>query len=274
MTVAASPVRRGHPFSVDRALAVLSLKRKLAYKTTWIFSIAGGAWPLLAGLVVWQSIIGDGQVGGYDWAAMRAYLIIGFLTATIAWGGSDWDMAVRILDGLVAIDLTKPVDFQRARASEYVGSMASVVPTAVLGTVAAWFWFDPQPPVSATAAVLTAVSILFIFPLAFEISYLSVLLCFWTRRYHGIQWAKDGFLTFFSGMMVPLALMPGWLQAVSWSLPFAHFTATPSSIYLGRVGTAGALGLIALELAWVVAMWVIARLIWRRAVKKVTIHGG
>ena len=34
--------------------------------------------------MVWQNIIGAGSMGGYDWDAMRAYLVIGFVTSTIA----------------------------------------------------------------------------------------------------------------------------------------------------------------------------------------------
>lgn len=264
----------GHRFAADRALAVISFKRRLAYKTTWVFSIIAGGWQLLVGIVVWQDIIGAGSVGGYDWEAMRAYLVIGFVTSTIAWGGSDWQMASRILDGHVAVDLTKPVDFQRARAAEFVGSMISTVPTAVVGTVAAWLLFSPPGPVSPLAGALTAVSILFIFPLAFEITYLSVLVCFWTRRYLGIMWAREAVLGFFSGIMIPLALMPLPLQILAWCLPFPHFTTTPSHIYLGRVDTLGALGLIAAEIAWVVLMWFGGRLIFAHAVKKVTVHGG
>jgi ABC-2 type transport system permease protein len=260
--------------SVDVALATISFKRKIAYKTTWIFSVLFGGWSLLAGLAVWSHLIGDGELGGYDWQAMKAYLIIGFLTSTLAWAGSDWEMANRILDGLVAVDLTKPVDFQRARAAEYIGGMTASVPAAILGTTAAVLAFQPAPPASPLAAALTLLSVLFIFPLAFGISYLAVLTCFVTQRFLGIQWAKDSLVAFFSGMMVPLALMPVWLQGVAWGLPFVHFTTTPASIYLGRVDTAGALGLIAAEAAWAVGLWVIARLIWRRLVKKVTVHGG
>ncbi|WP_112138560.1 ABC transporter permease [Glycomyces dulcitolivorans] len=260
--------------SVDLALATISFKRKIAYKTTWIFSVLFGGWSLLAGLAVWSNLIGDGEMGGYDWQAMKAYLIIGFLTSTLAWAGSDWDMANRILDGLVAVDLTKPVDFQRARAGEYIGGMVASVPAAALGTTAAVLIFRPAPPDSALAAVLTVVSVLLIFPLAFGINYLSVLTCFVTQRFLGIQWARDTMLAFFSGMMVPLALMPVWLQATAWALPFVHFTTTPASIYLGRVGTAGALGLLAAQAAWAAALWVIGRLIWSQLVKKVTVHGG
>jgi ABC-2 type transport system permease protein len=260
--------------SVDVALARLSLKRKLAYKGTWVFSVIFGGWALLAGMAVWSNLIGDGEVGGFDWPAMKAYLIIGFLTTTLAWAGSDWEMAGRILDGAVAIDLTKPIDFQRARAAEYIGGMVASVPAAVLGTSAAVLIFQPAPPVSVLAGALTALSILFIFPLAFLISYLAVLACFVTQRFLGIQWAKDSLLAFFSGMMVPIALMPFWLQATAWALPFVHFTTTPASIYLGRVGTLAALGLIAAQAAWAAALWVIARLLWNQLVKKVTVHGG
>ncbi|GAA2261634.1 ABC-2 family transporter protein [Glycomyces scopariae] len=260
--------------SVDVALATISFKRKIAYKTTWLFSILFGGWSLLAGLAVWSHLIGDGELGGYDWPAMKAYLIIGFLTSTLAWAGADWEMANRILDGLIAVDLTKPIDFQRARAAEYIGGMTASVPAAILGTVAAVLIFQPAAPASPLAAALTVLSLLFIFPLAFGVNYLATMACFVTQRYLGIQWARDCFLAFFSGMMVPLALMPGWLQGVAWGLPFVHFTTTPASIYLGRVDALGALGLIAAEAAWALGLWFGTRLIWNRLVKKVTVHGG
>ena len=264
----------GHTLAVDRALAVVSLKRRLAYKANWVFAIVLGGGAMLVNLALWRNLLGDGALGGYDWDAMRAYLVISFFTATLAFSGSDWEIADRILDGLIAVDLTKPVDFQRARAAEFIGSMASVVPTAVVGSAAAWLLFSPPGPVTPLAGALTAVSILFVFPLAFEITYLSVLVCFWTRRYLGIMWAREALLGFFAGMLVPLALMPVPLQVLAWCLPFPHFTTTPSHIYLGRVDTAGALGLIAAEVAWVVVMWFAGRLIFNHAVKKVTVHGG
>jgi ABC-2 type transport system permease protein len=266
--------RETHRLAVDGALVMVALRRRLAYKSSWLIGLILGGGGLLIGIAVWHHLIGDGELGGYDWAAMKAYLIIGFVTATLAYGGADWTMADRILDGMISIDLTKPVDFQRARAAEFIGSMLSTLPTAVVGGVAAWLIFDPPGPASPLAGLLSLASILLIFPLMFEIVYLTVMACFWTRRYMGIMWAREALLAFFSGMMIPLALMPAWLQAVAWALPFAHVTTTPSSIYLGRVDTVGALGLLAAELAWVVGLWWFARLLWRHAVKKVTIHGG
>jgi len=263
-----------HAFAVDRALAVLSLKQRLAYKTHWVFAVVLGGGALLVSMAMWHNLIGSGSLGGYDWDSMRAYLIIGFVTTTIAFAGSDFQMADRILDGMVAIDLTKPLDFQRARAAEYTGSKLATLPTALVGGAVAWLVFDPPAPVSPLAGALTALSVLLLFPITFEITYLSVLACFWTKQYLGVMWLRMGLLNFFSGIMIPLALMPSWLQAVAWCLPFPHITTTPASIYLGRVDTLGALGLIGAELAWIAAMWIGARLVFRYAVKTVTVHGG
>jgi viologen exporter family transport system permease protein len=259
---------------VELALAGIAFRHQLAYKSNWVLGTAFGALSLFIGLTVWSHLIGAGEIAGYDWPAMKAYLVIGFLSVRLVWAGSEWQMAGRILDGSVAIDLTRPVDFQRARAAEYLGGMASAVPVAVIGTAGACLLFRPAPPESAAALALTAASLLLLFPLAFGVNYLAVLLCFLTKRFFGIQWAKDGIITFFSGMMVPIAIMPGWLETTAWALPFVHFTTTPASIYLGRVGLPGALGLLAAEAAWALGLWFLARLLWAVLVRKVTIHGG
>ncbi|MQM26840.1 ABC transporter permease [Glycomyces albidus] len=263
-----------HTTAVDRALIVISFKRRLAYKSGWVFGLALGGGAMLISMAMWHNLLGTGSLSGYDWESMRAYLIIGFIAATMVFGASDFTIADRILDGHIAVDMTKPVDFQRARGAEYIGSMISTAPTAAVGVLGAWLLFDPPGPATPVAGVLTAVSFLLLFPLAFGITYLSILVCFWTKRYLGIMWLREALLSFFSGMMIPLAFMPGWLQAVSWALPFPHFTATPAAIYLGQVDVPGALGLIAAEAAWVVGLWFAGRLVFRFAVRKVTVHGG
>ncbi|MFC3494835.1 ABC transporter permease [Glycomyces rhizosphaerae] len=261
-------------FAAERALAAISLKGQLAHKFNWVIGIILGGGSLLVGMALWHHLLRDNSMAGYDWEAMRAYVVIGFVTITLAYGGAHGQVAERIVDGTVAIDLTRPVDFQRARAAEYIGSMIASLPTAVIGSVGAWLLFTPPAPASPLAGALTAFSILMLFPLSFEIVYLSALLCFWTRRYGTIMFARETLVGFFSGAMIPLALMPSWLQVLAWCLPFPHFTTTPSSIYLGRVDTVGALGLIAAEAAWAVGLWVLARVLWRHAVRQVTIHGG
>jgi ABC-2 type transport system permease protein len=273
VSLAPFAVRRG--FVLDWALIVIAFKRRAAYKTQWLFGSLIGGTELLTSLALWGAVLAErGEIGGYDWDAMRTYYVIGFVTAAVAFGGTEGIAALRILDGHIAIDLLKPVDFQRARAAEYLGSVAGNTPLIAIGLAVALLFLDPLPPASAAAGLLAMLSVLLIVPLAFDLMFLSIMLCFWTRSYHGVMWSRRTISAFFSGMLVPIALMPAPLQTLASWLPFVHFTKTPSDIYLGRVDTVGALGLIGLQVAWTVALWFGARLLWSRAVRVVTVHGG
>jgi ABC-2 type transport system permease protein len=270
----AAPLSARHMLAADLALARITFKRRVAYRTSWLFTVVIGGGGMLASLALWEHLLGDGRLAGYDWNAMRAYLILGFVTMTVAIGGADWNIADRILDGQVAIDLTKPVDFQRARAAEYIGSILAAAPGTVVGVAAAALLVGFPAPATPVAGALTAVSLVLSLPLSFCVMFLGVLTCFWVRRYLGIMWAREAVTMFFSGMLVPLAFFPEPLRILAWCLPFAHFTTTPTGIYLGRYDTVASLGLLAAQAAWVVALWWSARFLWRRAVRQVTVHGG
>ncbi|HEX2143957.1 MAG TPA: ABC-2 family transporter protein [Glycomyces sp.] len=269
------PLALRHGLAVDFALLVISFKRRAAYRTQWLVGSLVSGTELLTALALWSAVLAErGQVGGYDWDAMRTYYVIAFVTAAVAFGGTEGIAAQRILDGMVAIDLLKPVDFQRARAAEYTGSILGNLPTLGIGLTVSALFLDPLPPASFAAGALSVASVLLIIPLAFGLMFLSIMLCFWTRSYHGVLWSRRTITAFFSGAMIPLALMPDAVQAVAAWLPFVHITTTPSNIYLGRVDTMEAIGLVALEVAWCVALWLLGRVLWSRAVKVVTVHGG
>lgn len=262
-------------FAADLATTRISLKRRAAYKKQWLIGALVAGVELFTSLALWRIVLEErGEIAGYDWAGIQTYYVIAFIAAAFTFGGAEDIAAQRILDGMVAIDLLKPVDFQRARAAEYIGSALGNLPTIAIGLIVALFFLHPLPPASLIAGVLALVSTVLILPLAFALMFLSIMLCFWTRNYHGVLWSRRTLTAFLSGLMIPLALMPPGLQAVIQWLPFVHFSTTPSNIYLGRVATTEALGLIALEALWCAVLLILGRVLWSRAVKVVTVHGG
>jgi ABC-2 type transport system permease protein len=73
---------------------------------------------------------------------------------------------------------------------------------------------------------------------------------------------------------VPLTFFPDWLETIAQALPFQGIVYIPAAIYLGRVQGEEALRLVSLQLAWVLVLWVAGRLLWRRGIRQVTVHGG
>jgi len=183
-------------------------------------------------------------------------------------------MAFRILDGDVALDLVKPVDYQKARLAESLGGLwieLLLIGVVVGATLALTGGVDTPP---GPALALFTVSMLLLVPLKFLIVYVSTLACFWTQNFMGVQWARLAVVNLFSGALIPLVYLPHWLAtAAQWS-PFAGLTSTPALIFLGRLGVREGLLFVGVQLGWVLVLWFGARLVWRSALRRLTVNGG
>jgi ABC-2 type transport system permease protein len=253
-------------------LFAISVRTAFAYRLNAFISWMGSIAYLVTSFAIWKALLAGGPIGGYDWAAMQAYLLIGWATIHIGGPGLEWRMADRILWGEVASDLTKPVDYQLARFSEHCGAL--VFELAAIGIAAGGAILLTGGVAPPEQAGLFVLSLLLVIPLKFVITYITCMVCFWTSNYMGVSWAKNAVIMLFSGGLIPLALLPSWLSGPAAVLPFASITATPAALYLGQATGQRALELVAIQLFWIVLLWVASRLLWRGALRALTIHGG
>lgn len=79
---------------------------------------------------------------------------------------------------------------------------------------------------------------------------------------------------FLSGGLVPLPLLPDWLNKYLYLSPFGAMQNTPFRIYSGNVNSKEALISIVLQVFWAVVLIVIGRFFMERALKKVVVQGG
>ncbi|MGA5300297.1 ABC transporter permease [Nucisporomicrobium flavum] len=257
-----------------RALIRATAKAALAYRFSLLLGLGAVLVQLVALLAVWRVILAESTVNGFTWPQMRAYLLVAFAAGTVVSLLGDFRMAFRILDGDVALDLVKPIDYQKARFAEAVGGLwiELILIGVVVGATLALTGGVDIPAAPALALFVT--SMLLLVPLKFLIVYVSTLTCFWTQNYMGVQWARLAVVNLLSGALIPLAYLPGWLAAVAQWSPFAGLTSTPALIFLGRVDGRHALQLVAVQLGWVVVLWFGARLVWRAGLRRLTVNGG
>jgi ABC-2 type transport system permease protein len=257
--------------------AKLALQQMLAYRAAFFMGLIGNLFFLLSMFYLWHVLLRNPRFAGalgWSWSQMKAYLLIGFVTGTLVSTFTDWTMANRIRSGDVALDLARPIDYQKARFWEAIGVVVFELTTAVLvgGLVVAAFG-GMEPP-TLEAGLLFAASLVLVVPLKFGVIYMSGLICFWTTNYLGITWSRQAIANILSGALVPIVLFPGWLQALANVLPFQAMVWTPGRIYLGTLSGAEALQGLAIQAAWGVGLWMLARMLWRMAVRKLVIQGG
>mgnify|MGYP001081547821 CR=1 FL=1 len=63
-------------------------------------------------------------------------------------------------------------------------------------------------------------------------------------------------------------------EAITEFLPFRYFTYEPLAIYLGKTPVSEIPRVLLIQAFWLVALYAVERILWRRACKKVLVQGG
>jgi len=79
---------------------------------------------------------------------------------------------------------------------------------------------------------------------------------------------------FFSGMMLPLVLFPGWLGTLAEALPWAGFMQVPADLWIGRHQGTGILAALGFQVLWIAVLLAACHLVLHAATRKVVVQGG
>jgi ABC-2 type transport system permease protein len=90
----------------------------------------------------------------------------------------------------------------------------------------------------------------------------------------GIQWSRAAITNLLSGGLVPLSFFPEGARRVFEFLPFRYIVAEPAAIFLNQIELSQMANIFALELFWVVVLFVMGKLFFKVCIRKVTIYGG
>jgi ABC-2 type transport system permease protein len=108
----------------------------------------------------------------------------------------------------------------------------------------------------------------------FCFDWLFACLAFYTTETWGLGMVRQSIGVFFSGALIPLALMPEWLRSVCQGLPFVQALYVPVSLLSGITPLSEAPRLWLGQLAWLAGLLVASRAVFRIAIRKVTVQGG
>lgn len=263
-----------------RHVVNIGIQSTLVYRVNFVVRALFGLVPLLALILLWRAIF-EGQsqptVGGYALPeVITYYLIMNVVVALTAVTEDDWQIAADIRDGRISQFLLKPIDYLAYRlclfgAGRLVYTASAAIPLAV------FLWFQREhlaPPASGTHLLAFGVSLALTALLQFFISFTMALLAFWVLEVATFIFILFAFEYVAGGHLFPLDMLPAPILTALNFTPFPYMLYFPVRVYLGRVDGAD-LGMgLAVQLAWVVAVYGLARLVWRRGLKHYSAVGG
>lgn len=239
------------------------------------------------------------------WGAVKVMVFSAFLSGAVAspmtlrqlvdyvWLGqallmmlpwsADPELARMVRSGDIGFERLRPVDtyaywYARAVARRTATPLLRAVPMVITASVvlpalglARWGLSAPN---DAAAAALFALSLLLVIALASAFSTLLDVLVVATLSERGVNIFVAPLAIVFSGNLIPLPLLPDWLQPILRNQPFAGLVDFPLRIYSGHLTGAAALAALAQQAFWVVVLIGLGKVIMVRVLARLQIQGG
>ncbi|AFZ66238.1 ABC transporter permease [Deinococcus peraridilitoris] len=215
---------------------------------------------------------GQQEVAGLSLLGALTYVALAWVLRSLYTNALDREVTEDVRRGDIALFLLRPVDYPW---SKLAGAAGEALVRALLFTLPSGavilMVYRALPPASPGAALGFLVGAVLAFTVYSQLNLLVGIAAAFTEHTIGLQRAKNAMVDLLGGVLIPLPFFPEWAQGVLAWLPFQAVAYTPVAIYLGRTDVVS--GLL-VQTAWSAALFVLVRLLWRRALDRLTVHGG
>lgn len=256
--------------------ARIAIAEQFQYRVANYFYMIGMVAEPVIYLVVWTTIATQqgGAVAGFTAGQFAAYYIVWTLVRSMNIVFTPYGWEWRIREGQLSAALLRPIFPIVSDLGFFAGWKVVVIvlwlPIAAL--LAVLF----QPEITATLLEVA------VFALAIWGAYLirslnqsSIgLVTFWTTRVGPVFELYMTVELLLSGRLVPMALMPDWVQSIAGVLPFYSTFGFPIEALVGDLSTERLIGGLLVQAFWIVVGVIVLRVFWRFAIKRYSAVNG
>lgn len=263
------------------------IKIELAYKAQIVMWIIISFIQCFFVLFLYQAIYRNSDNGmnsvinGFTFYDMVLYMITSFFFSFIMGAGdTSYDIWTDIKEGTIANTLTKPVSYRLRHLFTYLGVLTFdyiVIIIPFLSIVYGIFIGLGILQINVLSFILNAFFFLVFSIIAGfinnAVSYFVGMLVFYTDHLFGLNMARNALQGFLGGQMVPLAYMGALGVAFSFT-PFAFMNSVPVLTIMGKLEINDIFLYIGIAILWIALIETANHLIFKHALKKITVQGG
>ena len=227
-------------------------------------------------LVVWSTIARaqGGSVGGYTPGAFAAYYIVWTLVRNmnIVFTPYGWEGLIR--RGELSAALLRPLHPIHNFVSYFAGMKIVVI---ILWLPLAAFLalvFKPELHPTLLQVAAFAAAIWGAYLIRTMLLWLLGMISFWTTRVSAIFELYFALELLLSGRLVPLSLMPAWVQQLAGYLPFKWAFQFPIEALVGQFTPGLLLAGLGMQVFWISVSVALVEFVWRFGVRRFTAVGG
>ena len=262
-------------FSIFKMHFILELQYRAYAYSGILYQIFMGLISLMVYVAFYQGggelPMNFSQLATYIWLGQAFSLLVNLMF-------QDWDLALMVRDGAVAYELVRPYNlyffwFLRLMAGRISALTLRLFPVLFVAILL------PEPyglsaPQSLLSLILGILCLLLAFVLATALSMVVYIMLFRVFAAQGPFTILAAVSGFFSGALIPLPLMPDFMQRITALLPFRYLADFPFRVYMGMIPQNQALFGILIQAGWILLLMVPGFFLFQIASRKVSIQGG
>jgi ABC-2 type transport system permease protein len=258
-----------------RAYLLAAVAIRIQYRVAVLASTAVTLLWILLVTRVWTAAYQDREtVAGLTLQSTVVYLTLANLQAVVLNSPLPWIISDRVRTGQVLFDVSRPLGYPGQMLALQAGQSLTQAVVTLAAVPVAGLLGGMSGPAGLTAGLLYPIALLLGWALNALLALLIGLTAFWTVENAGIAVLYRFVAAFLAGASVPLMFFPDPLRRLAEALPFRFVVYQPAAIYIGRIAGPEALRGFALALLWVAILSGVTALVWRRAYRKIVVHGG
>lgn len=226
-------------------------------------------------LVVWSVVAeaSGGSVGGYTPGGFAAYYIVWMLVRNMNIVFTPYGWEFRIREGQLSGMLLRPIHPLHYDLAYFAGWKVIAVLLWVPIAVVLALLFPPELSVNLAQAATFLVAIWGAYVIRTLLLFVLGMVTLWTTRVAALFELYFTAELLLSGRLVPLDLMPDWVLAFVDYLPFRSTFGFPIEALVSNLsGPQLVRGLLA-QAFWIGFGWVLAMLVWKRAIRRYSAVG-
>ena len=257
------------------AIAAMVPKEFFTYRVWFWIGIILRTIGMTIYVFFWRAVYADtNSIAGMNLQQTLSYILLVQIFEPLRDTFLVFEFGYNLREGQMAIALLRPVNFQGnyyiQACSRLMVGMIPQIPMAIIATLVFGLQWPSNPLIWAAflVTVFLGRTALFFF------DWILACLTFYTTEVWGLGVLIDGISLFLSGGLVPLVMMPAWLQIIAQSFPFAQALYVPIAVLTGIIPLSQLAQVWLIQIAWIIGLGFLSRFLFSVAIRKVTVQGG
>lgn len=263
-------------FDYYTSMMKISVLEQWQYPVANYFYMIGMIAEPVIYMVVWSAVANQqgGMVGGYTPGSFAAYYIVWTLVRqmNIAFTPYGWEWRIR--NGRLSTSLMRPIHPLHEDVAFFAGWKVVMIILWIPLAFALSLIFKPELNPTLLEGVVFFIAIWMAYLIRTITLSLLGMVTFWTTRVSALFELYFAAELILSGRLVPLSLMPVWVQELAWFFPFRWAFGFPIEALVGQLTMTDMLIGLGMQVAWVVGGWIVVHLIWKVAIRRFSAVGG